>query len=351
MCPRRLTTWKPPKRAAKPAMAWRPVPVPSKSVPADASTGQRGEPSRRHTRRRRRRLTRRETYDSSSPSGPDEPTEPAPVVFGATAPVGPVGGFFRPTCVIDRSARIEQVENNLRRALLVTVGGNRPVFATEKVLEEVARVFNFDMAAMTIMPAAPDDFLLVLPDCDVAETVFNRGQPLHGLGVSLYIKWWSQLPHADGASLPAVIDLELHGIPAHAWEMSMAQHLLNGSCWVRSLHLEMATRQGLSVFHVAAWCMRPKLVHPAIDLIIPEPAPPEAEVPPAKRGLVYPIDLSFTPAPSEAGSRASSPQPPAPDHERRCLRNWGPYRSRRAMWRPLIPARPATSHHHLLWPH
>jgi hypothetical protein len=56
------------------------------------------------------------------------------------------------------------------------------------------------------------------------------GLPFHGPGFTLYVKRWSRLTHANGASLPALIDAERLGIPAHAWEMATAQTLLNGSC-------------------------------------------------------------------------------------------------------------------------
>jgi hypothetical protein len=56
------------------------------------------------------------------------------------------------------------------------------------------------------------------------------GLPFHGPGFTLYVKRWSRLTHANGASLPALIDAELLGIPAHAWEMATAQTLLNNSC-------------------------------------------------------------------------------------------------------------------------
>jgi hypothetical protein len=39
---------------------------------------------------------------------------------------------------------------------------------------------------------------------------------------------------------------------AHAWEMAMAQQLLNSSCWVNSLHLDMAGKCNMSIFRASA---------------------------------------------------------------------------------------------------
>jgi hypothetical protein len=121
----------------------------------------------------------------------------------------------KPLCVINQTASIDRTEADLRRALLVTVGGNRPTVSKFQVLEEVSRAFNIAVNSMVVMVAAPEDFLLMLPDTTVADRVFNRGLSLYGPEFSLHFKWWTRLALAAGAVLPSFVDVELRGLPAH----------------------------------------------------------------------------------------------------------------------------------------
>jgi hypothetical protein len=230
----------------------------------------------------------------------------------------------RPLCVIARSSNIDRAEADLRRALLVTVGGNCPVLAPRQVLEVVAANFGIDASSMDIMAAAPEDFLLVLPDSGAANRVFNRGLPLHSPGFSLFFKRWTRLSHAEVASLPIAVEVELRGIPTHAWEMATVQQLLSGSCWVRSMHSDTAARRDLSTFQVSAWCSRPEAIPPVIDLLIPKPAPAETEMPPMKRGLVYPIKLALTGWPRAEDDPPSAHSSPGQGRRRRRRRSPSP---------------------------
>jgi hypothetical protein len=63
----------------------------------------------------------------------------------------------RPLCVIGRSSSIDQAEAALQHALLVTIGGNRPVVTPQQVLDEVPRAFNVNVSSMTIRTTAPED--------------------------------------------------------------------------------------------------------------------------------------------------------------------------------------------------
>ncbi|GJN28729.1 hypothetical protein PR202_gb16887 [Eleusine coracana subsp. coracana] len=175
--------------------------------------------------------------------------------------------------------------------------------------------------------AAPEDYLLVLPNVLFADRVFNGGRPIHGPGFTLLLKWWSRLAHALGATLPTPIDVELWGVPAHAWELTTAQQLLNGWCWVRSRHPDTLARHDLS-FRLSAWCMRQELIPTAIDLLIAEPTDAEIEAPPLKRGLVYPIDATVVRSLPMMEDRPPQPPPPGGGHGRHR------HRRRRGSWSP-----------------
>jgi hypothetical protein len=186
------------------------------------------------------------------------------------------------------------------------------------MIDAVARSFNIDPASLGVTVAAPKDFLLFLLDSATADMVFNGGAPLHGPGFSLFFKRWTRLANAEAVTLPVSIDVELRGIPAHAWERSTAQHILGGSCWVHSLHADTVVRRDLSVFRVSAGCLRPDLLPTAMKLLIPDPAPAGAESPPVKRGLLYPVQVSLAaagarspPTTNAAGPGTATPLAPA----------------------------------------
>jgi hypothetical protein len=54
----------------------------------------------------------------------------------------------------------------------------------------------------------------------------------------------------------------------------------------------MMMRQDLSVFRVSAWCSQSDAILTVMNLFIPEATPPEAESPPMKWDLAYPVEIS-----------------------------------------------------------
>lgn len=304
---------------------------------ADAHTKLGEEPPRRRVRRRRRCAAQWPAAPSPSRSSfGGAPIPPRLESVDVAAQASAAEGHPRPMCILERSTSIERPEADLRRALLITVGGNRPAVLPEQVLEEVAAEFDVAVEDMSIIAAAPKDFLLILPDLRSANTVYNDGQPVHSPNFSLHFKRWTRLALARAAALPDLVDIELHGVPAHAWELATAQHLLRGVCWVCSLHPETAARRDLTSFRLTAWCLRRDLVPSAVDLFIPEPPVQENELPPLKRGLAYPIDVIACMSPLPP--LEEPPAPPSPPDED------GDRRRRRHRCRSPSPVLPASSY-------
>jgi hypothetical protein len=232
------------------------------------------------------------------------------------SPLNPVGGGSRSLFVIDHSESIDHAEADLRWVLFIAIGGSRSAVAPHQVLDVVAWNFNIDVSSMRIMSAAPEDFLLALPDTGVADWVFNRGLHLHGPKCTLFFKRWTRLSLVDAAALPVEIDVELCSIPAHAWDLATTQELLSVSCWcwVCSMHPDTTMQWDLSAFRVSAWCTRPEPIPAIIDLNT-EPAPAEAEMPPMKWGLIYPIERALLNWANERGSPTSLSVLPALSRE------------------------------------
>jgi hypothetical protein len=176
---------------------------------------------------------------------------------------------------------------------------------------ELARRYEIPVESLEFHCLCPGDYLLVLPDEAMASRVYNGGRPLQIPPFTVVCRRWSRFKGASGVALPHLLDVELSGIPAHAWELETAEHQLDDRCWVRELHPDTINRRDYSSFRLKAWCERPGLVPAAMDLIIVEPPVSLEVAEPLKRGLCYLIKISMTPVPWESPSGGLRPRPPA----------------------------------------
>jgi hypothetical protein len=222
--------------------------------------------------------------------------------------------------ILPHSPTIDQAEADLQRALLVTVGGNRPPVTLQQVLVVVGRSYNVELSRMSAMHMAPEDFLLLLPDQATTDRVLNVSSPLHAPDFSLLFKRWTRLANAAATALPIAVDVELRGVPAHSWEVSTAQVLLDGSCLVRAPLPDTAARHDLSAFGVSTWVAQLDSIPPAVNLIIPEPAPVHAELSAVRHDLLYKVQVSLLSS-RDAVEDPHSPMPSSPEQGRR-RRRW-----------------------------
>lgn len=200
---------------------------------------------------------------------------------------------MKPRRVIDRSAAIAHREDELRRALLVTVIGDSLVGLDARVRELIASQFQLALESLSLFRSGPASFILALPDEDTATRVYNAGRPIIGQDFRLLAMRWSRFMHSSASSLSSAVDIELRGIPAHAWELATAEQLLNEFCWIGGVHPANVDRR--DVFQVVAWCSDPSCVPSEMDLDIIEPPLADNISGPAKRVLRYPISITVTP--------------------------------------------------------
>jgi hypothetical protein len=145
-------------------------------------------------------------------------------------------------------------ELNLRRALLVTVTSTKPEVVGSEVLEEVAHCFSIKLEDMTIQSAKPEDFLLFLPNEETAIRVLNGGKVLRGPQLSLVFKRWSRFSHASSSIMSNLVDVEIIGIPVHAWCHSTAEFILGDSGIIEEVHPDTPLQKTLPSFVARAWC-------------------------------------------------------------------------------------------------
>jgi hypothetical protein len=212
-----------------------------------------------------------------------------------------------PSCVVEFLAAMAREEVNLRRALFVTVIGTRPVVLGDEVLEEVACNFGIDIVDKTIHQSMPEDFLLVLPDEETATRVLNEGRALRGPCFNLMFKRWSRFAHASSSTMSELVDIEVRGIPAHAWDLSTVSQLRHGSCYILELFPTTMNKTDYSSFLLRAWCFDPVKLHRSMELHIVEHGP-ESQ---AKRCLTYNVVLAAFPVDPVDSSTVS--QPPQED--------------------------------------
>ena len=195
------------------------------------------------------------------------------------------------SCVLESSAEMAREGAALRKALVVTIVGTRPEVLGAEIIDEVARSFDVEVGAMSIHQAMPEDFILLLPDENATSKVFNGGRIFRGPQFDLMFKRWTRCANASAASVPALVNVEIRGIPAHAWSRSTSNPLLRDSCIISELHPATVLKTDLSSFMLRVWCLDPRNLHRDMILLISEPGSAARE----KRCLSYKISLVVTP--------------------------------------------------------
>jgi hypothetical protein len=94
--------------------------------------------------------------------------------------------------------------------------------------------------------------------------------------------------------LPNLVEFELRGIPAHAWETSTTAQILNPFAWIHAVHPDSLRPVSHDVFRCTAWAADQATIPAVKDLWVVEPPAVADEDPPGKRTFIYPIRISFT---------------------------------------------------------
>ena len=88
--------------------------------------------------------------------------------------------------------------------------------------------------------------------------------------LTVICKRWSCLMTAAGIEMLELIEVEFTRIPAHAWELSTAEQLLNPFAWVYQVHEDTQSIDNLACFRCLAWCCNPNIIPSSRDLWIVE---------------------------------------------------------------------------------
>jgi len=220
---------------------------------------------------------------------------------------------------------IDQREEDLAgRAIIVTVIADNPEALADSILPAFASRFEIEESSLAIHRLGPASYLLISPDSATATRVIGDGRPINLPPGRLHVSRWSRFLSSSANSLPTNVEIELRGIPAHAWELDTAAQLLGDCCLPCAIHpVSDAQRE---FFRFAAWCSNPGDIPPMIDLVLPEPAVAARGTAREKRCLVYPISIGVWMPDGDLANVPSPPPPPDDDdsHRRRERRRPSP---------------------------
>lgn len=154
---------------------------------------------------------------------------------------------------MDWSDRIVREEERLKRAMLITCIGDAASVSLREVSELLAYKFDLVAESMVLHRVGPVEFLVFMEDEDSVIKVANsNNRPTDNASIRLHYRQWSCSVHVTDAVLPRLVDIDLHGVPAHAWEVSLAESLLNRFGWIKEIHETTRVREDYSSFWVKA---------------------------------------------------------------------------------------------------
>lgn len=207
--------------------------------------------------------------------------------------------------IINWSDRLAQAEQALHRAVIATIVGDVSQASSTAVAGLLAAKFDLDAAALPVHRASPSAFIVVLADeAEACRVASDNSEPPGNGSFRVHCRRWTRQA-LSGTILPSRVDVELQGVPAHAWEVSTAESLLNPFAWVEQIHENTRNREDYSVFRLKAWCLNLEVIPPARDLVIVEPPTMIVESPPVKRALSYPVQISVSISGSQRSEHSS----------------------------------------------
>jgi hypothetical protein len=159
---------------------------------------------------------------------------------------------FVDVCYMEPTQGMVQLEEDLGRSLLVAVDSPATGVSADVAAEAIftqLRLAGYDFSIHAFEPA---DFLVLCSSLEVRDRmVFARHVSSPRCSLSLLL--WTHREGALQQETPFLAELELRGIPAHAWAGRTAVKLLEGSGLVDHVAAATASRTDMSCFQLSVW--------------------------------------------------------------------------------------------------
>jgi hypothetical protein len=171
---------------------------------------------------------------------------------------------------LEYSEELQHMEEQLRRAVVVTITGSRPAVELNDAAALLHAAFQVGPGDMSIRAFSPEDFLVLCGDVRLRDRMVARGL-VHAPWFSLSLCGWLRQAHATAVSLPFLVPVELKGVPGHAWNRRTADRLLDGFGFVVDVAPPTARRDDMSVFMVWVRALDPASLPSSRWLFVEEP--------------------------------------------------------------------------------
>ncbi|XP_048563167.1 uncharacterized protein LOC125551685 [Triticum urartu] len=221
------------------------------------------------------------------------PSPPAPPALPQLVQAPPPRPDIPVRVIMVQSTEMEEAERVLGRAMVASITGNRPQVTTTEVAELLYRSLELSEGDFTVHEHHPEDFLILFSSLDTMRQL-NGKHFISSPRFALSLRPWCKLAHAGAGVFEYRVELELRDIPAQAWHLSTAEHVLGESCWIERLHPRTRSRENLAIFRLSGRVHNPADVRRAAILeiveLLPSRVPSEA---PVVRTLTYPISIAL----------------------------------------------------------
>jgi len=205
----------------------------------------------------------------STPSPPPSAT----AVAARAASTGPACDSPQPEpecCYIDRSEAIAAEEARLRLALIGQVSNITEAVGYLDVLRFIVGYTGVAEGDLSVKFYHHGSFLVLCSTQLVRDRIL-AASPIPLASTFLSLRPWTRLVNAEQDMLFYKVEIEVDGIPAHAWDLDTASKLLAPQCWIERQDEATASKSDMSTFKVSAWTKDPASIPAAKTLLIAEP--------------------------------------------------------------------------------
>jgi hypothetical protein len=177
---------------------------------------------------------------------------------------------------------------------MATITGTKPAVSVEDVADALYALFQLKEGDFSVHLHHPEDFLIIFATKQLKDHV-NGDHFICRPTFVLSLRPWCKLAHANAGRFEHRVELELRGIPADAWHVLTAEHLLGSGCWVEHLHPGTSSCADLTTFRLTARTHDPTTIRRRAVLEIVEVIPRRRPRDAANiRPLLYNISIHAT---------------------------------------------------------
>jgi hypothetical protein len=211
--PERIPVWRRITPGSDASQRAEPAVLTGSSVGGPTIGGETRPAKRRRRRQRKRSLAPIIHEDADAQLAPvSSPTHDSasPVLEDSSPPSFP--------CIIGWNQSMSRVEEDLATTVVITVFGNMEVVSANDIAAPLASRLEVDEGSLVIRQLSTSSFLLMLPSDGLVQQLCGRWSVVRANSFSLSCKRWSRLMNSSGSTLAQLLEVELDGIPVHAWK-------------------------------------------------------------------------------------------------------------------------------------